>query len=201
MFQEHYMKDAKMKILVATRNNDKFEIVKRLVQSAIKDSILVNLASTEIEGDVVEVGTIRERAIQKAKYFHEKCSELATHDEFAGVLAVDDGLAINGAEASPNSKELTDQILSGAWKPGTMIDVVRAFALIIGDEVPRAAETHVPFEFIGNPNEIKREDGRYPLSKVFAIPGDKVPVSELSPEAEDAYYSKFTNEHINLLFQ
>lgn len=195
------MKGANMKILVATRNRDKFEIVKRLVQNAIKDSVLVSLASTDIDGDVVEVGTIRERAIQKAKFFHQRCRDLGVQDEFAGTLAVDDGLAIDGADASPNSKELTDKILDSAWEVGTTINVVRAYALIIGDEVPRAVETHVPFEFLGNADGVKREDGQYPLSKVLGIPGGKHPMSELSPEQEDGHYSKFTNEQIDLLFR
>ena len=133
-----------MKVLVATRNKDKFEIVKRMVEAIIPDALLISVADVDISGDVVEVGTISERAVQKAQYFLERLEWSKCADDFDAVLAVDDGLRIADGDATPNSKELTDRILKEEWSPGEEIDVVRSFALIKRGERPRVELTSVP---------------------------------------------------------
>ncbi len=189
-----------MRILVATRNRDKFNIVKRLVEATVPDAHLVFLGDTPISGDVVEAGSIHERARQKAVYFWGRLEWSTIADDFDSVLAVDDGLSVGGAEATPHSKEMTERILSEAWPTGTKVDVVRAFCLIRRGEVPRVELTAIPFVFVGNPHGVQREDGTYPLSQVLSPEGMAQPVSQLTNDEEDAFYLRHSREPLVALF-
>jgi|CXWL01.1.fsa_nt_gi hypothetical protein len=189
-----------MKILVATRNQDKFDIVCRMVSEVIPDAHLVSLQDGKVTGDVVEVGSIAERAVQKARYFLERLGWLNRVDDFDAVMAMDDGLSINSGDPTPNSKELTDRILLSEWPIGTAVTVVRAFALIKRSERERIEITTVPFEFLGNPNGVSRETGKYPLSKVLAPVGTKIAVSEWSMEDENAFNLSHSSEALQRLF-
>lgn len=176
-----------MQILIATRNRDKYLIVRRLLEASIPDAFLASLEEGRVDGDVVEVGSIQERAVQKATYFAGRLEQDGRADEYDAVLAIDDGLSVEGAEATPNSKELTDRILGGEWAVGTPIAVVRAYALIKRGERARVATTIVPFTFLGNPTGTRRQPGRYPLSEVLAPAGDDRTVSQLSQAEEDKF--------------
>lgn len=189
-----------MKILIATTNEDKCRIVRAMVEHLIPDAHLVSLKEATVDGDVVEVGTMAERALQKARYFQERLDWLGRESEFEGVLGIDDGLSIDAGEALPNSKELTDEILQEKWPVGTPVDVVRAFALILRGEKPRVETTKVPFVFRGNPNKLKREPGQYPLSRVLAPAGMDVPVIELDGEQENSFNLIHTGEALTRLF-
>lgn len=180
------MIEGDMQILLATRNKDKFIIVKSMIESIVPDSYLISIDDANLKGDVVEVGTIQDRARQKARYFIDKLEE-AGREDFDAVLGIDDGLSIGGNQASPNSKELTDKILRGEWPVGTSVDIVRAYALIRRGEQPRIEVTRVPFVFSGNVQGQSRREGSYPLSGVVSIPGDARTVSELPKAEEDAY--------------
>lgn len=189
-----------MKILVATSNQDKFAIVRRMVETLVPDARLFSLAETHVTGDVVEVGTISERAVQKAEYFVERLKRSDRLDEFDAVLAIDDGLSIAKREAQPYSQELTDRILKSEWPVGTHVDVIRAFALIKRGETPRVEVTTVPFRFLGNPFEIIREKGKYPLSQVLAPDGQTAPVAQLSVADEDSFNLRHSAEPLRRLF-
>jgi len=189
-----------MQILVATRNTDKYTIVRRMVEATVPDAFLVSLEESKVPGDVVEVGTIQQRAVQKAVYFAERLEQLGRADEYDAVLAIDDGLSVDGEEASPNSKELTDRILGGEWQRGTTISVVRAFALIKRGERPRVETTAVPFVFIGNDAKAQRSTGRYPLSQVLAPPGTTRAVAQLTKDEEDHFNLTHSTEALEALF-
>jgi hypothetical protein len=189
-----------MKVLVATRNKDKFKIVRRMVEKIIPYARLVSPADAGIPGDVIEVGSVEERARQKAQYFMERLEWSKKIDDFDAVLAVDDALSIDGGEATPNSKELTDRILQSEWPAGASIAVVRAFALIKKGERTRVEVTTVPFTFIGNPLNVEREYGKYPLSRVLAPQGKAIPVCELSTEEEDEFNLAHSSEALTRLF-
>jgi hypothetical protein len=118
-----------MKVLVATRNRDKFEVVRQMVEQVISDATLISLSQANVSGDVLEVGTVPQRARQKAEYFVERLGRSERTDEFDAVLAVDDGIRIAEGDVTPHSQEITDRILNGDWPPGTVITVVRAFGL------------------------------------------------------------------------
>lgn len=189
-----------MEILVATRNVDKYHIVRRMIEAAVPDAFLASLEDAQVPGDVVEVGTIQERAVQKAVYFSSQLELLGRDDEFEAVLAVDDGMSIDGQEASPNSKELTDEILGGRWPVGTSVAIVRALALVKRGERPRVETTTVPFTFSGNDANTRRESGRYPLSEVLTPEGEARPVCHLSQEEEDRFNLRHSAEAIEALF-
>ena len=188
-----------MNLLVATRNKDKYDIVRRMVEAIIPDAHTVSLDEADVSGDVVEVGSIAQRAAQKALYFLERLQLADRVGEFDGILAVDDGLSIGGDEATPNSKELTDRILRSEWPIGTSIAVIRAFSLVKRGEQARIEITTVPFSFIGNNSGIIRESGKYPLSQVLAPQGSMSPVSQMSKEEEDAFNLAHSSEALSRL--
>jgi hypothetical protein len=171
-----------------------------MVEAIVPDAHLASLTDATLLGDVVEAGTIAQRAVQKAAYFEDRLEWAGRSTDFDAVLAIDDGLSIEGREAQPNSKELTDRIHKSEWPIGTAIVVVRAFALIRRGERPRVELTAVPFRFLGNPSNIQRERGKYPLSSVLAPEGMQSPVINLSPEEENAFNLSHSAEALRQLF-
>lgn len=178
-----------MKLLVATRNKDKFDIVNRMIHSIDSTIELVPLFEVEIQGDVAEEGTMEERATQKAEFFFNALQN-SNNNDFDGVLGIDDGFQIEDQEPSPNSKELTDDLLEGKYPEGTNVIVVRAYALAT-EQGTRSGLSRVPFTFIGNKNRVTRTEGSYPLTKVLAPRGSTTPISEWTNEDS----TKFTLGH------
>jgi hypothetical protein len=171
-----------------------------MIERIIPDVFLLSLTAANIPGDVVEAGSIAERAIQKASFFVGRIEWLDRVSEFDAVLAVDDGLRVGGSPALPTSKELTDRILKSEWARGTSVTVVRAFALIKRGEQPRVEVTNVPFKYLGNPRNVLRENGKYPLSQVLAPEGKGITVSEMAAEEEDAFNLAHSAESLIRLF-
>lgn len=185
-----------MRFLVATRNKDKFNVVKLLIESLDLHITLVPLFAINIFDDIVEEGSIEERAVQKAKFFFGKLQELENAEQFDGVLGTDDGIQIGDQLPSPNSKELTDSILEEKYPKGTSIGIVRAFAVITKSGLMRSTQSVIPFVFLGNENGITRTDGQYPLSKVLAPLGMTVPFSQLNDEESNKFMLEYSKKEL-----
>lgn len=183
-----------MKLLVATRNKDKFNLVKLLLESIVPHINLVPLFDVDISDNMIEDGSIEERAVQKAKFFFSKLQNLKDGDQFEGVLGIDDGIQIGDQAPSPNSKELTESILGEKYPKGTSIGIVRAFALITKEGALRSTQSVIPFVFLGNENGVTRSEGQYPLSKVLAPFGMTVPFSQLSDEESNKFMLEYSKE-------
>ena len=185
-----------MNVLVATRNKDKFSIVKTLIESIVPDIQLEALNSTALKGDVIEVGTIEQRATKKTEYFLDKLDLSIETTTYEAVL----GIAVGKASVSPHSQELTDQILEDIWPIKTPLLIWRAYALARFGKVTRVEITTVPFEYKGNQNNISREVGRYPLSYVIGPIGVDRCVSEQSEAETNIHNLKHSKDSVSRLF-
>lgn len=176
-----------MNVLIATRNTDKFSLVSQMIAMLFPNITLSSLSSARIDGDIEESGTMEDRALHKAKFYYEQLKKMNRSAEFDAVLGIDDGIQIGGAVPSPNSYELTDNILNGMWPVGQEVVIVRAFSLVKQNGEEKTVTTCVPFVYLGNKNKIKREETTYPLNFVLGPVNSAVCYSELKPEEGNNY--------------
>lgn len=190
------------KILIATKNNDKFLIVAGLLKRAgLKDHSFVTLRDLDIREDIEENGSILNRAKQKADFFEK----IILRNRIAGieaVLGVDDGLKLPGRKRIiSNSKEITDRILKGEIIPaGEIITIASAFVLKVPSKnIQVACVTGIPYVYLSNKENLKREEGKYVLNFVVGFLGGKKPLSAMSGKKCFDYYYKHSKKEFNKL--
>lgn len=186
-----------MKILIATRNRSKFTVTSELLRAMLLDTTFVPLYESALEGDVDEQGSIENRAKQKAEFFIQN---LSAEEDFNAVLGIDDGFQVGDDEPTPNSKEITDDILAGKWPVGTPVLVLRAHALARKDGTCRVVTIKLPCVFMGNPDGVVREEGIYPLEKVLAPEGMQLPWSQMPKEPLAKFMLDHSRETLATLF-
>jgi len=191
------------KILIATKNLDKYNITNQLIERvAPRKFTFSNLIDLGIEHEIEENGSIKERAEQKALvYFNYLKDNNLLNDIFA-VVGIDDGFDLSeSGQGDPNSKEITDAILSGEYlKENERIWMKRAFAIYNSEAGMNSCLTSVPFVFLGNKNNITREDGKYPLRNVLgSVDLNKTMIDMTHDEAMD-YYFKHSERDLKIIF-
>lgn len=98
-------------ILLATQNEAKIKLLSKLITYVCGEFQFVNLKELGIEADVLESGTIEERARQKANFYFQKTAEIGHGFDY--VLGSDDGIEIHGiAEATAETKKVVSQIIN-----------------------------------------------------------------------------------------
>jgi hypothetical protein len=191
-------------ILIATRNGDKFEIVSGMLKRlAMGNFGFVSLSDINISDEIKEMGTIANRAKQKADFF-EKIVMKNKNPEIIAVLGIDDGLILPGRKrANSNSKELTDAFLSGKLiSVGDIVLLARAFALnVLNSRKSRTCITKIPFEFLGSSQTIKRIEGKYPLNDAFGLCGNGKSVNATSEQECFEYYLRYCKKELEGLFK
>ncbi len=190
------------KILIATKNRDKFYIVVNMLKRlGLRDYTFLNLHDLNIHQKLKERGTLLNRAEQKAN-FYQKIIERKKVVKIVAVLGVDDGIKIEHRKIiNSNSKKITDKILSGELVPtGEVIFIMRAFALsLVGNNKRAACVTNIPFVFLGNKMNIKREAEKYPLSRVFGLLNSDKTIIETSSKKCLDYYLKYSQKELSNL--
>jgi len=177
-----------MRILVATTNADKLDLITRMFVSIYGDALqMFSLPHAKLEGEVVENGTIGDRAIAKADYFSNELARQQRQAEFDAVLGSDDGIGIGGGRVSPQSQEIVQRILDGEWPIGTSVSVMRAFALCPPWTSASVSTSELPFTIVRRGRDIVLRKGEYPLSMVLAPQGHDVPFSELNRTQQDRF--------------
>ena len=189
-------------LLIATKNDDKYRIASSLIGKILFDNFsFQNLKNAGIDYDITEVGSILERAEQKATEFWNILGN-TNQNNYIATIGIDDGFSlIKDSEGDPNSKELTDKILNGKFiKQNDIIWLKRGFAIYNDSIGLKSCLTSIPFVYLGNPDNISRQEGIYPLSYVLC-PIDKS-VSMKDIEFKDAiqYYFKYCGDDLENLF-
>lgn len=188
-----------MKVVITSKNKDKINITKRLLLIIRPDLEIFSLEDFDITKEYEERGSISDRASGKANFYKEILDK--KNCEYDAVLGIDDGLAIPGfADDTPFSKELTDKILAGEYPIGTKILNKRAYALVLSSGEEKNCIEENPFEFVGNKNNVKREEGVYPLTKVLSAVGYSETLAEMDNKQETEYYLKYARELLTELF-
>lgn len=194
----------KSKILIATKNKDKFYIVSDMFKNlGFIDFEFVSLLDLKITQDIKESGSILARAKQKASFYQGMVQKKHISDVMA-VMGIDDGVKLLNRKATyRNSKHITDEILSGKLiSMGEVVTIIRAFALNSTDGKKCAVcVTNIPFIFLGNGENIKRIEGSYPLSYVFGLLNSKKSIIETSDKKCLEYYLKYSKKELTQLFK
>lgn len=185
---------AKQKILIATNNLSKFKVIEPL----IKQTGLVNFdyARPEelgIEFNVTETGSLQNRARLKAVKLYDVLKASSKIDDVFMIVGSDDGIRIDDEKKTySDSKMATDRILKGdRVKLGDSITIVRAFAFVSQNGDIKSCIARVPMVFIGNPGNIKRQEGVYPLEHVLAYIGSSKPIYSLDLKSRNNLNQKY----------
>jgi len=194
--------DKSKKILIATKNSDKFLIVTDMLKElGLKNYEFINLHGLNIRENLKEKGTILDRAKQKAS-FYQKIIVKKKIPGITAVLGIDDGIKLLSRKTvASNSKQITDKILSGELvSVGEIVLIARAFALnLTEDGAKDACITNMPFIFLGNEENIEREEEKYPLSRVFGLLNGKKSITATSENECLKYYLKYSKKELNNL--
>lgn len=183
-----------MKTLIATNNTTKFELMRHVLRDAGIAGEFVRPNDLGINKDVEETGSLENRAHQKAQALHDLLVNDPRGTDITLYVGIDDGIRIEKeGKTYAESYEATDRILAGdGVAPGDNITIVRAFAFITETGHSVTCTTRVPLYFLGNPQNITRAEGVYPLARVLAYHGSDVPAGDLNTNGDAAMTSTFS---------
>ena len=177
------------KILIATRNKDKFKIISKLLSTNnFKDAIFYSL--NDIEENIVdkkETGDVINRSLEKALNAYNNIKE--DYDYFIGV---DDGIKMKG-KMIENVKDYITPILEDKYlTTNEKVYIVRAYTFIDKKGNHKSIVTEIPFEYKKLQKKFDILENSYPLSHVLSPVGSTKIVSGLKEEESNAYYLEFS---------
>ena len=188
----------KEKILIATKNKDKFDIVKRIIESVKKDTYeILSLYDIEnVNKEEKESGSIEERALNKAKQVYKN-----NKNDFEYIIGIDDGIIMKGTLIEDIKKYIKDIIEDKYLKEGEKVEIHRAYCFMKKDGDFETIVTKIPFKYKKAKEKINLKENTYPLSNVLThINGDTV-VSQMDKEYNNQYYLKYSEESIKKVFE
>lgn len=177
------------KILIATRNKDKFKIISKLLSTNnFKDATFYSLNDIEENiADKKETGDIINRSLEKALNAYNNIKE--DYDYFIGV---DDGIKLKG-KMIENVKDYITPILEDKYlTTNEKVYIVRAYTFIDKKGNHKSIVTEIPFEYKKLQEKFNILENSYPLSHVLSPVGSTKVVSGLNEEESNAYYLEFS---------
>ena len=187
------------KILIATRNKDKFATIKQVL-SKIAEEEYRYYSLYDIEGldkDEKESGTIDKRAYDKANQIYQTIED----NDFEYIIGIDDGIKLKGI-LRENVKDYLNDIIDDKYlSEGEQIEIVRAYCFMDKNGEYKSTITEIPFKYKKYNGELKIEANTYPLSHVLTPVDSDTPVSELSNEDDINYCFKYTEPKLRELFK
>lgn len=182
-----------MKILIATKNNSKFEIISRMLYSILGHNILIkSLNNYDYFIDKDEVGTNIERAKAKAKNAEEQIKE-----NFDFILGIDDGIIIDGKEYVTVKDHLYDIVVGDKIKIGSTIYITRAYFLISNDKKEFLCYNKIPYIVRKKLDTV--EMGGYPLNSVISTIDNDTVLTERSNEELNDYFLKYSIDDLRAM--
>ena len=183
-----------MKILIATKNNSKFEIISRMLYSILENNILIkNLNDYDYFVDKDEIGTNVERAQAKAKNAEEQIKE-----DFDFILGIDDGIIIDDKEYVTVKDHLYDIVVGDKIKTGSTIYITRAYFLISNDKKEFFCYNKIPYIVRKKLDTV--EIGGYPLNSVISTIDNDTVLTERSNEELNDYFLKYSIDDLRTMF-
>lgn len=182
------------KILIATRNNDKFRIISELLSSNnFKDSIFYSLNNIEEEiTDEKETGDVIHRSLQKALNAYNNIKA-----EYDYIIGVDDGIKIK-EKMIENVKDYIKSIVDDKFLvQNEKVFIVRAYTFINKQGTYKSIVTEIPFEYMKLQEKIDISENSYPLSYVLSPIGFSKVVTQLSDEESNLYYLKYSQSEFD----
>ena len=182
------------KILIATRNDDKYKIISELLKTTIfedKDFYYLKNINEQIE-DKEEKGDIINRSYEKAKNVFENIKS----NDFQFIVGVDDGIKIKD-KIIENVKDYINSIINGdLLKENEVVYIVRAYTFIEKNGKDKSIFTEIPFQYRKQTKEILIKKDSYPLSNVLSPLDSNKVVSEQSFEKSNDYYASYSKKQL-----
>lgn len=180
------------RILIATRNKDKFRIISKLLKTnSFKEFEFLCL--DDINDKIIdkkETGDILNRSYEKALNTYNNIH----NNEFEYIIGIDDGIKIKG-KIIENVKEYIKPIINDEYlKENEEIAIVRAYSFINSKGKRKSIITEIPFRYIKLKKDFIIEENSYPLSHVMAPVNSTTTVSELDENETNLYYLNYSNK-------
>jgi Ham1 family protein len=183
------------KILIATRNKDKYKIVSKLLSAkTFKNFKFISL--NEIKEDIIdkkEVGDIENRSYEKAINVYKSLK----NNIYDYIIGIDDGIEIRG-NIIENVKEYIKAILDNKYlKENEKVYIVRAYTFINKKGKFKIIFTKIPFKYKKLEKQIKIEENSYPLSHVLTPIDSNQRIIDLDEYDTNKYYLNYSEDKFN----
>jgi hypothetical protein len=183
------------KILIATRNKDKYKIVSKLLSAkTFKNFKFISL--NEIKEDIIdkkEVGDIKNRSYEKAMNVYKSLQ----NNVYDYIVGIDDGIEIRG-NIIENVKEYIKAILDNKYlKENEKVYIVRAYTFINKKGKCKTIVTRIPFKYKKLEKQIKIEENSYPLSHVLTPIDSNQRIIDLDEYDTNKYYLNYSEDKFN----
>lgn len=180
------------KILIATTNQDKFDIVSKLLNNlGFNQFKFYNLKMINQISDIIEIGNISERAKQKAYEFKSLVND------YVAVVGIDDGILLpKSHEVDAELKKVLKQIINDKiLQENDIVSICRAFYFIT-KEKEYSIITEIPFVYHDTDNVVIKPNS-YPLSQVLSPINSRKRITALTEEEEMDYYVEYCKDKFN----
>lgn len=187
------------KILIATKNKDKFEIVTKILNK-------INNASCEyyslndikkLEKSDKEEGNIEERAYNKANQIYSSIKE----NDFEYIIGIDDGIKMKGI-LRENVKDYIQDIINDKYlSEGEQVDIVRAYCFMNKKGEYKTVITEIPFKYQKFNGNLRIEENSYPLSNVLRTLSSNKTVAQMDKDENNQYYLQYSEKKIKEVFK
>lgn len=186
------------KILIATKNKDKYEIVKRIL-TAVNPTNYKFYSLYDIKNfkdDDKEVGDIEKRAYDKANNIFSSIDK----NDFKYIIGIDDGIKMKGS-LKENVKDYIEDIINDRYLvEGEEVEIVRAYSFLDENGKSTTITTEIPFKYHKIDSSFKIEENSYPLSHVLKPVNIDKTVAQMSNDESNNYYMKYSEEEIKKIF-
>lgn len=183
-----------MKILIATNNQAKFDIISKMIYSILGNDIdISNLNSYQNFIEIPEKGNNIERARDKAINAKSQIK-----DKFDYILGIDDGIIINNEEFAAVKEHLYDLVVGDKVKIGSKIYITRAYYLISSDGEEKSCYNKIPY--IVQKKLDSFEKVGYPLNSVISTIDNDIVLSSRKVDELNEYFLRYSIEDLKKLF-
>lgn len=180
------------KILIATRNKDKFRIISKLLSTSLfKGYNFYSLFDLEDKIiDKVENGNLLNRSLEKAKNVYDNIS----NNNYDFIIGVDDGIKLKDS-IKENVKVYIKRIIDDEYLiQGEIVYIVRAYTFIDKNGKIKSILTEIPFKYKKLEKSFKIEENSYPLSYVLMPLNSQKTIIDQSEDDSNDYYLEYSNE-------
>lgn len=180
------------KILIATRNKDKYSIISKLLSTDnFKNYQFISLNDIdEAIIDKKEEGDVVNRSYEKALNVFNSIK----NNSYDYIVGIDDGIKMKG-QMIENLKEYIKPIIDNEYlDENEEILIVRAYTFFNRDGKYKSVVTEIPFKYIPLKDKFEIRENSYPLSHVMASLDGNKSVSQLDKDETNEYYLSYSKK-------
>lgn len=183
-----------MKILIATNNSDKFNIVSKMIKTIKNgDFDIKSLKDIEEIPEKEEVGTNLDRARDKALN-----AKKYVGNDFDAIIGIDDGVIINDQEYVAIKEHLKDIIVEDTIPIGEKIYITRAYYMVLKNGKESSCLNKIPYYIRKKLIDFGKTG--YPLNEVISTIDDETVLSKRDTNELNDYFIKHSLDDIEELF-